>query len=61
MPGAVDVGLSEQDPQVEMKIELDRGLANTLGISAADAAQALRVAFAGRRGRRLGRPDRRDA
>jgi hydrophobic/amphiphilic exporter-1 (mainly G- bacteria), HAE1 family len=47
VPGAVDVGLSEQDPQVEMKIELDRGLANTLGISANDAAQALRVAFAG--------------
>ncbi len=47
VPGAVDVGLSEQDPQNEMKIELDRGLANTLGISAADAAQALRVAFAG--------------
>ena len=47
VPGAVDVGLSEQDPQVEMKIELDRGLANTLGISVNDAAQALRVAFAG--------------
>ena len=47
VPGAVDVGLSEQDPQTEMQIELDRGLANTLGISVADAAQALRVAFAG--------------
>ncbi len=47
VPGAVDVSLSEQDPQLELKIELDRGLANTLGISAADAAQALRVAFAG--------------
>jgi HAE1 family hydrophobic/amphiphilic exporter-1 len=47
IPGAVDVGLSEQDPQAEMKIELDRGLANTLGISVSDAAQALRVAFAG--------------
>ena len=47
VPGAVDVGLSEQDPQNELKIELDRGLANALGISAADAAQALRVAFAG--------------
>ncbi|HLL10988.1 MAG TPA: efflux RND transporter permease subunit, partial [Rubrivivax sp.] len=47
VPGAVDVGLSEQDPQQEMKIELDRGLANTLGISVNDAAQALRVAFAG--------------
>ncbi|MCB1998595.1 MAG: efflux RND transporter permease subunit, partial [Rhodoferax sp.] len=45
--GAVDVGLSQQDPQVEMQIELDRGLANTLGISVTDAAQALRVAFAG--------------
>ncbi|MFN7726712.1 MAG: efflux RND transporter permease subunit [Rubrivivax sp.] len=47
VPGAVDVGLSQQDPQNELKIELDRGLANTLGISANDAAQALRVAFAG--------------
>jgi HAE1 family hydrophobic/amphiphilic exporter-1 len=45
--GAVDVGLSEQDPQAELKIELDRGLANALGISVADAAQSLRVAFAG--------------
>ena len=47
VPGAVDVGLSEQDPQDELKIELDRGLASALGISVADAAQALRVAFAG--------------
>ena len=47
MPGAVDVGLSEQDPQAELKIELDRGLANSMGISVNDAAQALRVAFAG--------------
>jgi HAE1 family hydrophobic/amphiphilic exporter-1 len=43
----VDVGLSEQDPQAELKIELDRGLANSMGITVADAAQALRVAFAG--------------
>jgi HAE1 family hydrophobic/amphiphilic exporter-1 len=47
VPGAVDVGLSEQDPQDELKIELDRGLANALGISVNDAAQTLRVAFAG--------------
>jgi HAE1 family hydrophobic/amphiphilic exporter-1 len=47
VPGAVDVGLSEQDPKDELKIELDRGLANQLGISVDDAAQALRVAFAG--------------
>jgi len=45
--GAVDVGLSEQEPKDELRIELDRGLANQLGISMSDAAQALRVAFAG--------------
>ncbi len=47
VPGAVDIGLSEQGPQDELRIELDRGLANQLGISVDDAAQALRVAFAG--------------
>jgi hydrophobic/amphiphilic exporter-1 (mainly G- bacteria), HAE1 family len=47
VPGAVDVGLSEQAPKDELKIELHRGLANALGISASDVAQALRVAFAG--------------
>src|SRR5262249_38997131 len=46
-PGAVDVGLSEQEPKDELRIELDRGMANQLGISVGDAAQALRVAFAG--------------
>ncbi len=45
--GAVDVGLSEQDPKSELQIELNRGLANSMGISASDAATALRVAFAG--------------
>jgi HAE1 family hydrophobic/amphiphilic exporter-1 len=47
IPGAVDVGLSEQDPKDELRIELNRGLANQLGISVNDAAQTLRVAFAG--------------
>jgi HAE1 family hydrophobic/amphiphilic exporter-1 len=47
VPGAVDVGLSEQDPQDELQIELNRGLANSLGIAVGDAASALRVAFAG--------------
>jgi HAE1 family hydrophobic/amphiphilic exporter-1 len=47
VPGAVDIGLSEQEPKDELKIELNRGLANSLGISANDIAQALRVAFAG--------------
>ena len=47
VPGAVDVGLSQQDTQDELQIELHRGLANSLGISVGDAANALRVAFAG--------------
>jgi multidrug efflux pump subunit AcrB len=47
VPGAVDVGLSQQDPKDELQIELDRGLANSMGISVGDAASALRVAFAG--------------
>ena len=47
IPGAVDVGLSEQDPKKELKIEMNRGLANSMGISINDAAQSLRVAFAG--------------
>ncbi|MET0382300.1 MAG: efflux RND transporter permease subunit [Burkholderiaceae bacterium] len=45
--GAVDVGLSDQEPQQELRIDLDRGLANAMGISINDAAQTLRVAFAG--------------
>ncbi len=39
--------MSQQDPKKELKIELNRGLANSMGISSNDAAQALRVAFAG--------------
>jgi HAE1 family hydrophobic/amphiphilic exporter-1 len=45
--GAVDIGLSEQAPQQELRIDLDRGLANSMGVSVNDAAQSLRVAFAG--------------
>ncbi|AVR96072.1 efflux RND transporter permease subunit [Pseudoduganella armeniaca] len=45
--GAVDVSLSELDPKDELQIELNRGLANSMGIAAGDAASALRVAFAG--------------
>jgi hydrophobe/amphiphile efflux-1 (HAE1) family protein len=47
VPGAVDVSLSQQDPKDELQIVLDRGLANSMGISVGDAASALRVAFAG--------------
>ncbi|MDM4765305.1 efflux RND transporter permease subunit [Pelomonas sp. SE-A7] len=47
VPGAVDVALSQQNAQNELQVELHRGLANQLGISVGDAANALRVAFAG--------------
>ncbi len=47
VPGAVDVALSLQSPQNELQIELDRGLAAALGISAGDVTNTLRVAFAG--------------
>lgn len=45
--GAVDVGLADQEPMPELQVELDRGLASSLGIVISDAAQALRLAFAG--------------
>ena len=47
VPGAVDVGLSEQPPKDELRIDVQRGLASTLGVSVSDIAQSLRVAFAG--------------
>ncbi len=47
VPGAVDIGLSQQAAQRELQIELDRSMANALGIPAAEVANALRVAFAG--------------
>jgi HAE1 family hydrophobic/amphiphilic exporter-1 len=45
--GAVDIGLSTQEPKPELQVKVDRGLASSLGISMSDAANALRVAFAG--------------
>jgi len=47
VPGAVDVGLSTKGEKPELQVDLDRGLAATLGLSAADVAQAIRPAFAG--------------
>ena len=47
VPGAVDIALSEQEPKDELRIDINRGLANALGVSVADTAQVLRVAFAG--------------
>ena len=47
VPGAVDVGISTRGEKPELLVELDRGLAGTLGVSAAQVAQSLRPAFAG--------------
>jgi hydrophobic/amphiphilic exporter-1 (mainly G- bacteria), HAE1 family len=47
VPGAVDVGLSTKGQKPELEVRLDRGLAGSLGITAAQVAQALRPAFAG--------------
>lgn len=45
--GAVDVGLSEQEAKDELQVHLRPGITTTLGLSVADLAQTLRVAFAG--------------
>ncbi|HEU0014422.1 MAG TPA: efflux RND transporter permease subunit [Longimicrobium sp.] len=47
VPGAVDVGLSTKGQKPELTVELNRGLAGSLGVSAGQVAQALRPAFAG--------------
>ncbi len=47
VPGAVDVGLSTKGQKPELSVELNRGLAGSLGLTAGQVAQALRPAFAG--------------
>ena len=47
VPGAVDIGLSTKGQKPELDIQIDRGLAGTLGLTVGQIAQALRVAFAG--------------
>jgi HAE1 family hydrophobic/amphiphilic exporter-1 len=47
VPGAVDVGLSTRGQRPEVEVSVDRALAGSLGITVGQAAQALRVAFAG--------------
>jgi HAE1 family hydrophobic/amphiphilic exporter-1 len=47
VPGAVDVGLSTRGQKPEIELELDRGLASTLGLSVGQVAQSLYPAFAG--------------
>ena len=45
--GAVDVGLSTKGQKPELEVELNRGLAGTLGVTVGQVAQSLRPAFAG--------------
>jgi HAE1 family hydrophobic/amphiphilic exporter-1 len=47
VPGAVDVSLSTKGQKPELTVDLNRGLAGSLGITAGQVAQALRPAFAG--------------
>ena len=47
VPGAVDVGLSTKGQKPELDVQLDRGLAGSLGVTVGQVAQALRPAFAG--------------
>ena len=47
VPGAVDVGLSTRGQKPELEVQLNRGLAGSLGVTVGDVAQALRPAFAG--------------
>jgi HAE1 family hydrophobic/amphiphilic exporter-1 len=47
VPGAVDTGLSTKGQKPELDVQVDRGLAGSLGITVGEVAQALRPAFAG--------------
>ena len=47
VPGAVDVGLSTKGQKPELDVQIDRGLAGSLGVTVGQVAQALRPAFAG--------------
>jgi hydrophobic/amphiphilic exporter-1 (mainly G- bacteria), HAE1 family len=47
VPGAVDVGLSTKGQRPELDVQVERGLAATLGLSVAQVANSLRTAFAG--------------
>jgi len=47
VPGAVDVGLSTKGQKPELEVDINRGLAGSLGITVGQVAQSLRPAFAG--------------
>jgi len=45
--GAVDVGLSARGPRQELTVQIDRGLAGSMGLSVGQIGMAMRTAFAG--------------
>jgi len=47
VPGAADVGTSTGGQKPELDVQLNRGLAGSLGVTLGQVAQALRPAFAG--------------
>ena len=47
VPGAVDVGLSTRGQKPELSVNVNRGLAASVGVSLSQLATALRFAFAG--------------
>jgi hydrophobic/amphiphilic exporter-1 (mainly G- bacteria), HAE1 family len=47
VPGAVDIGLSTKGQKPELEIDLNRGVAGSLGMTVGTVAQSLRPAFAG--------------
>jgi hydrophobic/amphiphilic exporter-1 (mainly G- bacteria), HAE1 family len=47
VPGAVDVDLSTKGQKPELEVQIDRGMAGSLGLTVGQVAQALRPAFAG--------------
>ncbi|MFL5582134.1 MAG: efflux RND transporter permease subunit [Gemmatimonadaceae bacterium] len=47
VPGAVDVGLSTKGQKPELNVQLNRGVAGSLGVTVGQVAQSLRPAFAG--------------
>jgi HAE1 family hydrophobic/amphiphilic exporter-1 len=47
VPGAVDIGLSTKGQKPELEIDLNRGVAGSMGLTVGQVAQSLRPAFAG--------------
>ena len=47
VPGAVDLGLSSKGQKPELDVQMNRGLAGSVGVTVGQVAQSLRPAFAG--------------